>query len=131
MYKIRSLKIFGMVGGLSILGGFGCRFDKEDLKYPPPPCYTVAVSYSLEVKPILEASCYGCHAADVAETAGAGIVLDSHAALTGFLSGFEYLFTEAITHTGSASKMPKGGQKLEACSIQKILAWIRQGRLDN
>lgn len=108
-----------------------CRFDNESEKYPPLPCDTVAVSYAQKVAPILNQNCYGCHAASVAEVAGAGIILDSHAELTAFLNAFESLFVAAITHTGSASKMPKGGQKLDDCSLNIILAWIRQGKNDN
>lgn len=108
-----------------------CRFDKESEKYPSPPCDTVAVSYSQKVVPILSEHCYACHAAAVAQTAGAGIVMDSYAELTNFLSAFENTFRESITHTGSASPMPKGSQKLDACAINTLLAWIRQGKLDN
>jgi hypothetical protein len=108
-----------------------CRFDKESEKYPLLPCDTVAVSYSQKVVPILSEYCYTCHAAAVAQTAGAGIVLDSYTELTNFLNTFENIFRESITHTGSASPMPKGSQKLDACAINTLLAWIRQGKPDN
>lgn len=108
-----------------------CRFDKESEKYPPLPCDTVAVSYSQKVVPILNQYCFSCHAASVAQTAGAGIVLDSYTDLVNFLNAFENLFRESITHTGSASPMPKGGQKLDNCAINLMLAWIRQGKLNN
>ncbi|MCS6982529.1 MAG: hypothetical protein N2110_09210 [Flavobacteriales bacterium] len=117
--------------GLGAQVGGGCRFDKEELAYPPTACDTVDVSYSQDVQPILNQNCYSCHAEAVASISGAGIVLDSYEDLAAFLNNFETLFVEAITHQGTASPMPKNGGKLPACSIQLILAWIHQGMLNN
>lgn len=89
-------------------------------------CDTTNVSYSQTVKPILNDHCIACHnsngaSGDINLSSHAGV---SHAAASGKLYG-------AIAHLGGYEAMPKGGNKLADCDIQKIKAWIDAGTPNN
>ncbi len=111
-----------------ILLMIGCSKTSEDQLAMPPPlgCDTVNMSYSADVRPILETNCYSCHGNG---NANGGITLDTYQAVnnvatSGMLMG-------VITHTAGYSPMPKGGAKLSVCDINKIKDWIDRGASNN
>lgn len=112
--------------GIGLLSVFACTHDNEEELNPTDECEVGTVTYALTVKPILEKSCYGCHATGV----GSGnIILDTHAeasksALNGRLVG-------AISHSPGFHAMPLGGNKLPACDIARIKAWADAGAPNN
>ncbi|MFZ1422181.1 MAG: c-type cytochrome domain-containing protein [Saprospiraceae bacterium] len=89
-------------------------------------CNLIAISYSKEVLPIINTNCKVCH---------------SGTAPLGNLSLTSYTEVKSIANNGKlvcsinwnvgCVSMPKGGKKLDVCSIQKIEAWIQQGGLNN
>ncbi len=100
----------------------------EDLECDPElgECSTIAISYSQDVRPILQNSCVGCHSGN--PPAG-NIDLSSHAgvaelALNGRLVG-------AISHAPAYEPMPQGGNQLASCSIDQITAWVNDGAPNN
>ncbi len=70
-----------------------------------------------------------CHAAAVANASGAGIVLDNYTSLKVYVSN-NYLLN-SIVQNGSVPAMPLNAAKLDACTINKIAAWINRGALNN
>lgn len=121
-------RILLFTAGFFLLGLSSCFYDKADLIYPQPTtCDTATVTYSGTVAPILTTSCNGCHGGTAA--AGAGIKLDTYASVTTWVTNGRLL--NSMLHNGQASPMPKGGSKLDACTLNKISAWITKGAPNN
>ncbi len=101
----------------------GAKNDSCDL---PKSCDTLAVSFSKDVFPVMKNYCTVCHSGNTPQ---------------GNLSLNNYNEVKNVSTTGllicvinwntSCVKMPKGGQKLDACLISKIEAWIHQGTQNN
>jgi hypothetical protein len=114
--------------GFFLLGLSSCFYDKADLIYPQPTtCDTATVTYSGTVAPILTANSNVCHGGTAA--AGAGIKLDTYTSLSTWVTNG--IFLNSMLHNGQASPMPKGGSKLDACTINKVSAWITKGAANN
>lgn len=89
----------------------------------PAQCDTTNVTYANFVRGVMETNCTGCHTGagaynnnvDLSTQAGVkAVALDNNRLMS------------AIDHSGQFD-MPKGGQKLDDCTIDKIRAWIRRG----
>ncbi len=107
-----------------------CQYKKEDVLYPPVAiCDTSSVRYSVEVKNILIANCYSCHATAVANSAGGGNVLDTYNSVKQF--GQFGLLLNNILWTPGYNRMPKNTAKLSDCNIAIIRTWIRNGMPNN
>lgn len=107
-----------------------CYYDSEEDLYPisfNAACDTTNITYSGAVKPILDLNCAysGCHA-EVG--AAAGINLATHAGVVAYSSAN---LLSSINHDGNASPMPKNGNKLSDCDIQKITLWVQNGQPNN
>ncbi len=121
MKKIKAVIIICML----VLAG--CYYDKEELLYPAGACDTANVSYTNSVLPALQNyGCIGCHSGT---TPSGNISLGSYADVkTAALNGKLY---GSINHMSGYSPMPKGGNKMNVCTISKIKAWIDDGALNN
>lgn len=105
-----------------------CYYDNQDNLYPyyEANCDTTNVSYSLQIKPILNDRCVSCHnAAD----ASAGVHLDTYEGVktvadNGRLWG-------SINHDNGYEAMPQGSSQLNSCALGQFKAWINSGSLDN
>ena len=89
-------------------------------------CPTDSVSYSMDVQPILQNSCLGCHSGS---SPSGNLDFNSfsvlqNVALNGRLFG-------AVSWTQGFSPMPQGGAQLSECSISLIEAWINIGAPNN
>ncbi len=128
---IKAAVFFGSLIALSI-GTGSCYYDKEELLYPDTlACDAMMVSYMEELEPIFSANCYGCHSNAQSQTAGAGISLEGHANVSGYVSNTAERLIGAISHESGFSPMPKGGARLSDCDISKIQAWINAGAENN
>ena len=114
------------LSALVALSFSSCYYDNEEELYPSViSCDTITVTYSNSVVPILTASCNGCHSSSSAQ---GGIILDTYAKASQYAnSGLLY---GVISHT-SGSPMPKGGAKIDDCSIAKIKKWAAAGAPNN
>jgi len=113
---------------VSIVYLSSCYYDKAELIYTQNlACDTSAVKYSNIVAPMLTSGCNYCHGGTAAN--GAGIVLDNYASTKIYIDNGKLL--NSILQKGKASAMPKGGGKLDACSINKITNWINKGAINN
>ncbi len=112
-----------------LFAAVSCYYDKAELIYEvnSASCDTTAVKYSTDVVGILTGSCYACHSGTAG--AGAGIKLDTYAGIKTYVNNGK--LKASITHSAGASAMPKGGGKLNDCSINKIVAWINNGSPNN
>jgi hypothetical protein len=89
-------------------------------------CQTADMSFSQDVQPILNTYCRGCHNSS---GPSGGIDLSSHAGTLGPASSGQLY--GAIAHQAGFAAMPQGGSKLSSCQIDKIKAWVDQGKKDN
>ncbi len=112
-----------------------CSKSSEDLLQggatpttPVVTCDTVAMKYSTDIVNILKANCYSCHGAGSSGGSG-GIDLSTYVNLSkwaanGFLVG-------TVTHATGYVGMPLGSPKMDACTVNKIVAWVHQGAKNN
>lgn len=91
---------------------------------PPPTggCDTLNMTYTRNIKPILQTYCLGCHSGP---NPSAGQRLDNFsdvraAGVSGRLYG-------VVSHSAGYPKMPYNGNKLDDCRIATIKAWVSQG----
>ena len=113
----------------------GCYYDKADELYPEPDpggggntCDTTGVSYASIIKPVIEQYCSvtGCHDNVVR---AATYDLTSYSGLKSAADNNRLL--GAINHQSGFVSMPQGMTKLSDCDINKITAWVNQGKLNN
>ena len=87
-------------------------------------CTTTNMSFSKDIQPIFTSNCTGCHNA-TAPSAGINLTTYSGTiAVSTRLVG-------SITHAAGYAPMPTATVQLSACDINKITAWIAQGKLNN
>jgi hypothetical protein len=123
-----SMKKVFYISLVAVIGISGCYYDSEEDLYPAVgACDTTNSSFSTVVNPLLQANgCLGCHS---------GIAPSGNISLQGYANvkvvaqnGKLY---GVINHLPGFSPMPQGGNKLTACSISRIKAWIDAGAPNN
>ena len=119
---------------LSLFSLQACYYDNLDEIHAADdlfsPCDTSGViSFSSDVIPIMVNSCganNSCHQSGIS---------DSDIPLDNFISILEVAddgsLLGSILRESGYDEMPKGGGILNACSIQKIQAWINRGTPNN
>jgi hypothetical protein len=86
-------------------------------------CNKTGITYTNFIKPLVANACLGCHGGNA--SAGAGIKLNNYAETKA--SGLTGKFYGSIAHDAGFKTMPKGGQKLSPCFIEKVKAWVDGG----
>jgi uncharacterized membrane protein len=129
------MKLLKRLSFLFILGAFlaSCINETEEelLKNSLVNCDTIDVSYSQDIKPILQNNCYRCHAADIAT---AGVVLEGYdnvKAEAETIRDGKSLLVGVTAHLPGFSQMPKNSPKLSVCNITKIRKWVEEGSKNN
>lgn len=109
----------------------GCYYDNEEKLYPevPSACDLSNVTFSGNVKPILQASCLSCHSNAKALQSGGGIPLENYADVVKQANNGKLMGT--IRHDQGYLPMPNGGGKLTDCEINQLQTWIDNGKLNN
>lgn len=107
-----------------------CYRDNAEELYPQVPgsgnCDLSNVTYQATIAPVMASSCNSCH---TGASASGGVITNTYEGLkTIALNGKLY---GAISHNSGYSPMPQNGNKLDACTIDKIKAWIDAGALQN
>jgi hypothetical protein len=103
-----------------------CGDDDDD---EPETCITTDLTYDNYAKAFLASNCAtsGCHDAD-----GLGGTIGSFDTYEGTKAWFDMGRVKgAINHQDGFSNMPKGEEKLDDCSIDKLSAWIDAGIPEN
>lgn len=121
-------KLFVVLGMVIIAG---CYNDKADQLYPTVKigCDTTVVTFAATVGPILKDKCAtsGCHDAATKES---GYDYSSYnATWTANTTNGKLIGT--ITHNPNFVPMPYNLQKMDDCSINKIVRWVHLGALNN
>lgn len=79
---------------------------------------SASVTYTAKIQPILSKYCTGCHAGSAGS---GGVSLNTYEAAKAVAeSGKLY---GSVSWDGTASKMPKGGNKISDCDIALIKKW--------
>ncbi|MDD2963961.1 MAG: cytochrome c [Bacteroidales bacterium] len=125
----RLLVVASVLAALSVLTA-SCYRDNEEELYPQVPgsgnCDLTSVTYQSTIAPIMASSCNGCHSG---AGASAGVVTNTYEGLkTIALNGKLY---GSVSHASGYSAMPKNGNKLSACNIEKIKTWVDAGAPNN
>jgi mono/diheme cytochrome c family protein len=89
-------------------------------------CDTLNVTFSATIRPILQNNCVGCHSGT---NPPLGVSLDSYSGVLSVVN--DGRFRKAVNHLPGASAMPKGGNKLPDCTVNKINAWLNKGASNN
>lgn len=111
-----------------------CYYDNEQFLYGTVSCDTTAqVIFTLDIVPILEASCYTCHSNANATVSGGDISLEGYdnvlLSIVPGDAGASKLYNTVAWTTGF-SQMPKGGAQLSDCDVLKIKKWINDGAVN-
>lgn len=88
-----------------------------------------AITFSKDVKPIIDFYCgaqAGCHSNG---SASGGVQLESYEGVKNVTA--TGLLLKAIKHESTVVAMPKGGAKLDDCTIYIVEKWIKSGYLNN
>ncbi len=105
-----------------------CTKKSEDM-FPINNCDTTNVKYSVDIVAILQTNCYRCHGAGNTGGSG-GILLEGYVNLSKWANN-GYLVGN-VTHAPGYIPMPYGqAQKISACEINRIIAWVNQGSKNN
>jgi hypothetical protein len=100
-----------------------CRYDNEEMLYPNSGnCDTTNVTYTNTIQPIMAQSCTGCHGSS---SPSAGINLTTYSLVRA--SAEDGSLYGTMSFQSGYSRMPKGGDKVPDCSLNKIQAWINNG----
>lgn len=113
----------------------GCYYDNLEELHPAvgTTCDTtsVTISFAGDIVPVLSSGCgsgdMACHNTDNSDS---GIGLETYDGVVAQITA-DNLFLKSILHDPNASAMPKGGGKLDDCTIMKIESWINHGYLNN
>ncbi|MEE4178386.1 MAG: cytochrome c [Bacteroides sp.] len=101
----------------------GCYYDSEEYLYPGnTPCDTENVTYQGFVAGLMQSHCNSCHNAS---NPSGNVMTDTYNNLMVIVNNGK--LNGAINHLSGFSPMPKGGNKLPDCDLQKIAAWIEAG----
>jgi hypothetical protein len=111
----------------------GCYNDKYQQVLPGAvSCDTTNVTYSKDIVPILTANCAisgGCH--DAAGSAVSGHDYTSYAGIKA-VATYDFLVTDITWNpTAGHNNMPKNGNKLADCDIDKMIRWVNEGAPNN
>lgn len=111
---------------LFVLFMVSCTKDKAPAVQPLDPNCTDTISFSLQVKPLIEQNCStsGCHDA---ATASDGYDFTTHANIAQNTS----IMLSAMRSESGATPMPLGGPELPDSLIQQFSCWAGQGKLNN
>ena len=104
-----------------------CYYDKEDFLYKyanAAPCDLTNITYSQTIVPIMNANCTICHSKT---NASGGVALDNYTDVVNHISRV----WGDINHLSGYDAMPKGGNMLVTCDINKIQAWMNKGTPNN
>jgi len=112
---------------LSSLFFTGCYYDVEAELYGSGTCDTTNVNYSGTVTAILNS--YGCVTCHSGGAPSGGVNLSHYNGVRGKVTDNRLM--GAITHSPGFSPMPQGSNKMSACDINKIKAWIDAGAPNN
>ncbi len=124
------MKSATLIGLLAFLFS-SCYYDSEEFLFPdinPETCDTTNVTFSGTIQPVLQSVCYRCHSSSNSSQGGS-IKLEDYADVK--LRADDGSLFGSISHASGYSPMPKGGGKLDDCTLAWFYIWIDSGSPDN
>jgi hypothetical protein len=99
----------------------GCYYDKrEELLGGASICDTSNTQFTAVVNPIIVQNCTSCHGG---ASPSAGLSLEGYNNIKNNYS--------TILNSMNNGTMPKGSNKLDACTILKVQTWVNRGAQNN
>jgi Cytochrome C oxidase, cbb3-type, subunit III len=115
------MKLYSLFA-LTIVTIASCSYDKEVLS----TCNLTDTKYSTAVSKVMTDYCTGCHSG---AAPSAGIDLNSFDSVKVYVNNGTLI--GSIKHGAAYQPMPKGGPKLDDCTIARVQKWIDNGALNN
>lgn len=104
----------------------GCYYDNIETKYNQSGCDLTSISWTSDVKPLVDQFCVACHQGS---SPAAGLLLEGYQDVKASVLQGE--FSIRINKPSSDPlKMPPNAL-IDSCSIEKINIWIANGALEN
>ena len=129
---MKKIILSGCIGLAALLLALaGCSKRSEDVlskNTGVTGCDTMSVKYAADIVPILQNNCYECHG-NGSNSGSGGILLEGYSNLATW-AGNGYL-VGCVTHAPGFVAMPYLRPKLSDCDVNKIVAWVHQGELNN
>lgn len=89
-------------------------------------CVSTNMSFTTNIKPILQNFCFSCHGNGLSQNA---VNFDTYAGVKAVADNGKLVGT--ISHASGFVAMPQSGPKLSECNIDKIKSWVTSGALNN
>jgi hypothetical protein len=107
-----------------------CYYDNKEELYPGQTnCDTVNVSFSKDIKPLIDAQCVGCHNT---QSPTDTVSLSTHTEIVKYCnSGQLYGVLAQIPPYKRSQFMPPNGPKWSNCNLSKLKSWIDKGAPNN
>ena len=125
---IKHFVLFFTVLLVFLVGMNSCYYDNAEDLYPGSSCDTTNISYSNDLRPLLDESCayVGCHAGN---SPSAQLDLTDYQDVKRIADNGQ-LVNRISRPSGDPGLMPPGG-RLGMCSIEQIEAWVASGAPQN
>ncbi|MFN0036016.1 MAG: hypothetical protein ACKVUS_13215 [Saprospiraceae bacterium] len=117
------LFVLSAIAALAAFAQTSCYYDNEVEQYGTTPCDTVAISYSQDILPIIQANCISCHAPGGEQE---GSPFTSYDELKNYTDNRQIV--ERVNGVGGV--MPPTGA-ISECNQLKIEAWVNAGAPEN
>jgi hypothetical protein len=103
---------------LLLLLVYSCYYDNEETLYPQlsSQCDTSNVTYTGSISTIMSSYCTSCHGSG----ASGGIDLRTFEEVKAYADRIY----GSMSHQSGYTAMPKGGSKLDDCTLLKVKVWI-------
>lgn len=125
--KMKEKHVLGVILVAVFLSLSGCYYDVDELLYGEQmDCNLEEISFALDIEPVLSSRCRSCH--DAPSPSGSILLENYDDVLVQVDNG---LLLCTIQHQNDCSPMPKNSAALDACTIDKIVAWVDAGAPNN
>ena len=113
---------------LCILMLNSCNYDNEESLYGVIDCDTNFVSFETDIYPIISSHCIMCHGGP---SPSAGLALETYAQIYQSATEPYNGIIDRISRPEGDPLMMPGSYRIPQCQIDKIVAWVEQGALNN
>ena len=105
-----------------------CNYDNEESLYGIFDCDTNFVSFQMDIYPIINSHCTTCHGGP---SLSAELALETYVQIyTSATDPYNGIINRISRLEGDPLMMP-GSYRIPQCQIDKIVAWVNQGALNN
>ena len=106
---------------------FSCNYDNEESLYGIYDCDTNFVSFEMDIYPIISSHCTMCHGGSFPASE---LALETYSQIYQSAIDLNGIIDRISRFEGDPSMMP-GSYRIPQCQIDKIVAWVEQGALNN